>query len=231
MRLSIIIPVFNECRTLPVLISRIEAMQIEGTEKEIIFVDDGSTDGSREYLDSQKERYRVVFLGKNKGKGTAVRAGIEVASGDYVLIQDADLEYDPEDIPRLVSTAVKESLLVVYGSRILNPDNRRHSSALAYIGGRALTLVTNLLFGLQLTDEPTCYKLFDRALLASLPLKARRFEFCPEVTAKVARKGIKIKEIPIRYNPRTWAEGKKIRWPDFFHALWVLIRERFGASI
>lgn len=231
MKLSVIIPVYNERNTLPALLEKVEAVVLSGFEKEIILVDDGSVDGTRAWLEQYAKRpgsgVTVLFHDKNCGKGAALRTGFVKATGDWVIVQDADLEYDPNDYARLLDLAVRENRLVVFGSRLLEASNKRHASFAAYVGARTLTFLTNLLYGTRLTDEATCYKLFRRDLLNDLDLRCRRFEFCPEVTAKIARRGIDIKEVPIHYYPRSRSEGKKISYPDFFSAVWTLVRERF----
>ena len=236
MKLSIVIPVFNELASLGTLYDRIQQVVLKGVEKEVIFVDDGSTDGSRALLQQwlrpeenvNSKSLKVLFHVRNQGKGAALRTGFREATGDYVIVQDADLEYDPEDYQRLLDVMLGQNLKVVYGSRILESRNTKHSHLVSYLGARMLTVITNFLFGLNLTDEPTCYKMFQRELLQSLDLRCKRFEFCPEVTAKVAKRNIPIVEVPIRYYPRSWAQGKKIGWRDFFEALWTLIKERFS---
>ncbi len=155
-----------------------------------------------------------------------MRTGIALATGDWIIIQDADLEYDPEDYNPLLQWVIENNAKVVYGSRFLKPSNK-HSYLRFYLGGRLVTFVTNLLYGQHLTDEPTCYKFFDAQFLKSIPLKCQGFEFCPEVTAKVCKKGIKIHEIPINYYPRSIAEGKKINWKDGLEAIWTLLKYRF----
>jgi dolichol-phosphate mannosyltransferase len=221
-KLSIIIPMFNEAKTLPLILAKIQQVPIE---KEIIMVDDGSTDGTRELLRAleQQDNVRVIYQNQNLGKGAAIRAAIPFATGEATIIQDADLEYDPGDYQKLIEPFITDNTKVVYGSRFLNKENK-HSYIRYYLGGVVLSLLTNFLYSQKLTDEPTCYKVFDSQLLKSINLKCRKFEFCPEVTAKVAKRGILIKEIPVSYNPRSINEGKKIRWHDGLQAIWTLIK-------
>ncbi|MCK4813655.1 MAG: glycosyltransferase family 2 protein [Candidatus Marinimicrobia bacterium] len=225
MLLSVIIPAYNEKNTILEILNRIESVPID---KEIIIVDDGSTDGTRELLDQYKnsKNIRVFLHPENKGKGMAIRTAIPHCTGDIIIIQDADLEYDPFDYLKLVEPFKNPLVKVIYGSRFMNPENR-HSYFRFYIGGRLLSFITNLLYFQNLTDEPTCYKVFDANFLKSIPLQCEKFEFCPEVTAKVAKKGIKIKEVSINYYPRTLDEGKKITWKDGLQAIWVLFKYRF----
>ncbi|MFH1671769.1 MAG: glycosyltransferase family 2 protein [Candidatus Portnoybacteria bacterium] len=228
MVLSIIVPVFNEKNTIADILKKIEEVDLSslGFKKEIIIVDDYSTDGTREILKSLSGEYKIVYHSKNQGKGMAVQTGLKEATGDYVIVQDADLEYDPEDYKGLLKTALKEDAKVVYGSRLLHSkDNYSHRSF--YLGGLFLTWAANLIYGIKITDESTCYKLFETEFLKSLNLKARGFEFCPEVTAKTAKRGVKIYEVPIQYHPRHVKEGKKIKWKDGLVALWTLIKYKF----
>lgn len=229
MMLSIVIPCFNEKKSLPTLLEKINSVDLGVTKKEIIIVDDFSTDGTREWLQDleKKGEYKVVYHDHNRGKGAALLTGFTQVTGDMVLIQDADLEYDPQDYPALIEPIVKKEAQVVYGSRERNPANRRHSGILFYLGGLFLSGFTNLLYGSKLTDEATCYKVFETKLLLSLPLKCQRFEFCPEVTAKILKRKIPIKEVPVAYYPRTAKEGKKIRYVDGLEAIWTLIKYRF----
>jgi len=229
--LSIIIPVYNEKDTILQILKKINQVDFSNLnfEKEIILIDDKSTDGTRELIKNLEDSYTVLFNEKNSGKSSSLRRGIEAATGDWIIIQDADLEYDPADIYKLLELALRENAQVVYGSRTLNKDNqkRRYSGMVFAIGGLFVTWVTNLLYNTKITDEPTCYKLFKTDLLKSLPLKCQRFEFCPEVTARVAKKKIKIHELPINYYPRHKNEGKKINWRDGVEAIWTLIKYRF----
>lgn len=190
-------------------------------------VDDGSTDRTAEIARAASHPgLRVLRHSKNRGKGAAIRTGLEAASGEIVLIQDADLEYDPSDYEKLLAPIRAGQAQVVYGSRILRPDNGR-SYGRYYWGGRLLSWWTNLLFGSSITDEPAGYKVFQADLLRSLNLTCEGFEFCPEVTAKILRRNIPIVEVPIRYRPRSMEEGKKIRWPDGLKALWTLWKLRW----
>ena len=224
MLLSVLIPAYNEINSIDTLLEKIQAVPID---KEIIIVDDGSTDGTRERLDTFRSipNVKVVFHEKNQGKGAAIRTAILHMTGDIAIVQDADLEYEPQDYLALVKPIADGNEKVIYGSRFLKPENR-HSYFSFYLGGQVVTLLTNILYNQRLTDEPTCYKVFDAALLRSIPLDCMRFEFCPEVTAKVAKRGIRIKELPISYYPRSIAEGKKISWLDGIEAIWVLLKYR-----
>lgn len=229
MKLSIIIPVYNEVNTLQQIIQKVDSVAIQGCEKEIVIVDDCSTDGSGELLRSGKyDKAKILYHEKNMGKGSAIRTGLAAVTGDYVVIQDADLEYDPNDLNRMLEEMVKNDLPVLFGSRRLNKNNIQYSGMLYYFGGWILTIITNILYAQNLTDEPTCYKMFKTDLLKSMPLRCERFEFCPEVTALTALKKIKIKEIPIAYHPRHKKEGKKIKWFDEIEAIKVLIKYRLG---
>jgi dolichol-phosphate mannosyltransferase len=227
MVLSILIPVFNEKNTISEILKKINEVDLSvlGFNKEII-IDDGSTDGTREVLDKLADKYKIIYHGKNQGKGTAIRNGLSRVSGDYVIIQDADLEYDPEDYKKLLECALGNKAQVVYGSRLLNRHNE-FSYTSFYFGGIILNWLTNFIYGLKISDESTCYKRLKTEIIKSIPLKCRRFDFCPEVTAKVAKKGIKIYEVPINYYPRHKKEGKKIKWRDGLEAFWVLIKYRF----
>jgi glycosyltransferase involved in cell wall biosynthesis len=226
MKLSIVIPVYNERGTIEEVLRRIEEVAIPGVEKEVVLVDDGSTDGTREIIEGYRDRHTVVLHRGNFGKGAALRSGFARAAGDVILVQDADLEYFPEDYPALVAPIRDGEARVVYGSRRLRRENRQHSGFLFFLGGIYLTILTNLLYRTRITDEPTCYKVFEGSLLREIPLVCRRFEFCPEITAKVARRGIRIHEIPIRYAPRSVREGKKIGWRDAIEATWTLLKYR-----
>jgi dolichol-phosphate mannosyltransferase len=203
----------------------LQAIQASPVKKEIIIVDDGSTDGTREKLQTMPpmDGVTVVFHEQNCGKGAAIRTALAYARGEYVLIQDSDLEYDPQDYPALLRPLEAGKANVVYGVR---PD-RPERGLRFFLGAKLLTHLTNLLYAAGIHDEATCYKVVRRSLLSRLQLACRRFEFCPEVTAKLCRMGEKIEEVPIQYHPRSSVEGKKIRHSDGWQAIWTLIRYRF----
>lgn len=226
--LSVAVPVYNERETLLPILERILASPVP---MELILVDDGSTDGTRELLKERVEGrngVRVVYHERNQGKGAAIVTAIGHAHGDFLIVQDADLEYDPADYPRLLAPLRAGDADVVYGSRFLGkawPDGMKLANWLA---NRILTLTANVLFpGARITDEATCYKVFRMDILRRITLKSRRFDFCPEVTAKVLKRGVKIHELPIGYVARTGAQGKKIRWTDALDAFGTLVKYRF----
>jgi glycosyltransferase involved in cell wall biosynthesis len=224
-KLSIIVPVFNERNTVVEVVRRMRAVELP-VDREIVLVDDGSDDGTRAVLPQLGDStVRVVLHPANKGKGAAVRTALETITGDLVIIQDADLEYDPEDWPKLLAPVLKGRAQVVYGSRFTG--ERRNMLFLHWLGNRFLSLVTNVLYNTTLSDMETCYKLFDRRVLEDIDLRADRFEFEPEITAKVLRQKIRIYEVPISYAGREPEEGKKITWRDGFSALWTLVKYRF----
>ncbi len=224
-KLSVIVPVFDERNTVVEIVRRMRVVDLP-VELEIVIVDDGSTDGTRDVLRQLGDStVRVITHDANKGKGAAIRSGLAHVHGDLVLVQDADLEYDPEDWPKLLAPILRGKARVVYGSRFTG--ERRNMLFLHWVGNRFLSLVTNVLYNTTLSDMETCYKLFDRALLDSITLRAERFEFEPEVTAKILRRGIRIYEVPISYTGREFDEGKKITWRDGFVALWTLVKYRF----
>jgi glycosyltransferase involved in cell wall biosynthesis len=224
-KLSVIVPVYDERNTVVEIVRRMRAVELP-VELEIVVVDDGSTDGTRAVLQQLTDStVRVVLHEKNQGKGAAIRTGLAQVTGDLVLIQDADLEYDPEDWPKLLAPVLRGKAQVVYGSRFTG--ERRNMLFLHWIGNRFLSLVTNMLYNTTLSDMETCYKLFDRRVLADITLRSSRFDFEPEVTAKVLRRGIRIYEVPISYAGREFHEGKKITWRDGVVALWTLVKYRF----
>ncbi|RJQ33532.1 MAG: glycosyltransferase family 2 protein [Actinobacteria bacterium] len=228
MKLSIVIPVYNEQNTIKEVLEKIEAVKLQpDIEKEIIVVDDGSSDMTSEILKkfNDDKIYRIHNAVLNFGKGTATRIGIKYAKGDIILIQDADLEYDPNDYPALIAPIISNKAEIVYGSRFLGKtENMTKANLLA---NKILTFTANLLYRANISDEATCYKVFHKRALDDIELKCKRFEFCPEVTAKVRKKGYKIAEVPISYRARNTSEGKKIRWQDGFVAIWTLIKYRF----
>jgi glycosyltransferase involved in cell wall biosynthesis len=227
-KLSVIVPVFNERNTVVEVVRRMRAVELpDGIEREIIIIDDGSGDGTRDVLRQLGDStVRILVHEENRGKGAAVRTGLALATGDYVLIQDADLEYDPDDWPKLIAPVIRGRASVVYGSRFTG--ERRNMLLLHWIGNRVLSLVTNVLFNSTLSDMETCYKLVDRKLLADLRLRSDRFDIEPEITAKILKRGIRIYEVPISYMGREFDEGKKITWRDGFAALWTLVKFRLG---
>jgi glycosyltransferase involved in cell wall biosynthesis len=223
MKLSVVVPAYNEARSVTEVVGRLLALD---ADLEILAVDDGSTDRTWEALQQiDSPRLRLLRHPRNRGKGAAIRTALPAARGDYVVIQDADLEYDPRDILALLAEAERTGAVVVYGNRIHGEFSRSYQRY--YWGGRLVTLITNLLYGLGIHDEPVGYKLFRRDLLQALPLRCEGFEFCPEVTARVARAGHRIREVPISYAPRSFAQGKKITWKDGAIAVWTLLRLRF----
>ncbi len=225
MKLSIIIPCYNEKDTILQVLERVEKVPID---KEIIIVDDGSKDGTREILSrlkKEKPYLKIIFHKKNKGKGGAIKTGIEHAEGDYVIIQDADLEYFPEDYPKLLKPIEEKKAEVVYGSRLLEKSNPKGSLAY-YLGRYSINWVVNLLYGTKLTDSYTCYKVFPRELIKSFNIESRGFELEAELTSKTLLAGKKIYEVPIRYSPRSIEEGKKINWKDWFKGAWTFLKYR-----
>lgn len=227
MKLSIIIPVYNEEATLQEILQQVRSVDLSGIDKEILVVDDGSTDRSRAILEQEAEAgdLQVLFHSENRGKGAAVRTAIEQATGDLILIQDADLEYDPRDYPTLIRPIIEGRVTVVYGSRFLGP--RKAMLFWHMLGNKFLTLTTNILYNAILSDMETCYKCFRADVIQGIPLRSRRFEFEPEVTAKVLKRGHRIFEVPISYYGREYHEGKKITWRDAPVAFWTLIKYRF----
>jgi glycosyltransferase involved in cell wall biosynthesis len=227
-KISIIIPVYNEFRSLPLVLARVMAAPLPaGCEKEIIIVDDGSTDGTTQLLGEYRKAPFVVVHESvvNFGKGAAVRVGIAKATGDVILIQDGDLEYDPDEYPRILEPLVSGRADVVYGSRFRG--NLKNMKWANWLANKILTHSANLLYGAQITDEATAYKAFRADVLKRIRLRCLRFEFCPEVTGKLRRLGYRIHEVGISYNGRGVDDGKKIRWRDGVHALWTLLRYRF----
>jgi len=231
MKLSIIIPVFDENKTILEILERVVDLKIPNVQKEIIVVDDGSTDGTREKLKEVKN-VKVILHDRNRGKGAAVKTGIKEAHGDYIIIQDADLEYHPRQIAGLVAKLGKEST-VVYGTRLnrlphLNKEEKKHLFIWHYFGNRFLSLVTSVLYGQWITDMETCYKLFPKIAVEEMKISAKGFEFEPEITAKLLKRGYKIKEVSITATPRGYDEGKKLNTvKDGAKALWYLFKYRF----
>jgi|WetSurMetagenome_2_1015567.scaffolds.fasta_scaffold322750_1 dolichol-phosphate mannosyltransferase len=228
MVLSIIVPVYNEKNTILAILKKIDSVDLSefSCEKEIIIIDDCSSDGTTEILKNLGTKYKVIYHPKNSGKGSAIRTGLQYAFGDYVIIQDADLEYDPNDYKQILKCAVENGAEVVYGSRRLRHEKKFFHLSY-YLGGIFLNWATRVILGIDITDESTCYKFFKTEVIKSIPLYSKGFEFCPEITVKIAKRGIKIYEVPISYYPRSKKAGKKIEWRDGVRALWALIKYKF----
>lgn len=225
---SIIVPVYNEKTTLREILKKIEAVHLGEVRKEIIVIDDQSTDGTTQILEGipRTENLKILCHRKNQGKGAALRTGFEAASGDVYIVQDADLEYDPEEYPKLLKPILEGKADVVYGSRFLSGPHRAlffwH-----YYGNKFLTFLTNLVSDLCLTDMETCYKVFKKEVLNRITLTSNRFGFEPEFTVKAARQGFRFYEVPISYDGRGYGEGKKITWKDGVAAIYTIFRSRF----
>lgn len=224
--IDIIIPVYNEEKFLDAIIQKVEETDFCGLEKHIILVDDCSTDSSREIL-AKYNNYKIIYHEKNCGKGAAVRTGIKNSSSDIICIQDADLEYNPEDYQKLLPFIINNEAQVVYGSRLSDKKQKKSFLFLSYVANTFLTILTNILYNCKITDMETCYKAFRREILDGINLRAEKYDFEVELTAKIAKKGIKIKEVPISYNGRAWTEGKKVSAKDGIHAILALIYYRF----
>lgn len=229
--LSIVIPVFNEKKTINEIIKRVENVKIPKVKKEVIIVDDGSTDGTKEIL-KRINKHKILFHKKNAGKGSAVLTGIKHSIGTIIVIQDADLEYDPKEFRKLIVPILKKEYSVVYGSRLLGKKEKlfgKNKTLIPthYIGNKILSLCTRIIYFSQITDMETGYKMFRKEVIKNIKLKSRRFDLEPEITSKILRQGYKILEIPIKFNPRNFTEGKKITWKDGLIALCCLIKYRF----
>lgn len=222
MKISVVVPVYNERTTIEEIYENIKAVDID---KEIIFIDDGSTDGSREILQGLANEFtRIVFHDRNRGKGAALRSGFQHATGDIVIIQDADLEYDPAQYPRLIKPIIEGKADVVYGSRFVSGEYRRVLLFWHMVGNKLLTLLSNLFTNINLSDMETCYKVFRRDIIKKLTIEEDRFGFEPEITAKLAKLNLRFYEIGISYSGRTYSEGKKIGWKDGISAIRCIIK-------
>ena len=224
MKLSIVIPCYNESKTIENIVAAVKAAPVK--EKEIIIVDDCSTDGTRDIL---RERVasqvdKILYHETNQGKGAALRTGFQAATGDLVVVQDADLEYDPQEYPRLMDPIVRDKADVVFGSRFMGGEPHRVVYFWHCVGNRFLTLLSNMFTNINLTDMETCYKMFRREVIQSIKIEENRFGFEPEITAKVARGKFRVYEVGISYYGRTYAEGKKIGWRDGFRAIYAIVK-------
>lgn len=226
-KISIVIPVYNEKDTIKELLAKVEQANFSGLEKEIILVDDCSNDGTTDILKELSANYKVLFHEKNQGKGAAIRTAVKEATGDFVCIQDADLEYLPDDYDKLLPLLINDEADVVYGSRFKNKENLKNFILKNKIANKFLTLLTNILYGAEITDMETCYKAFKREFIQNITIKSNRFDFEPEITAKIMKKKARLKEVPISYCGRGHDEGKKINWKDGIHAILTLIKFRF----
>jgi glycosyltransferase involved in cell wall biosynthesis len=224
MNLSVVIPCYNECGTIEKIVAAVR--QAPYPDKEIIIVDDCSTDGTREILRDiiAPQVSSIIYQSVNQGKGAALRAGIRQATGDVIIIQDADLEYDPEEYPKVIKPILENKADVVYGSRFIGSEPHRVVYFWHRVGNGLLTLLSNMLTNLNLTDMETCYKAFRREIIQSIEIEENRFGFEPEITAKMARKGVRIYEVGISYYGRTYREGKKINWKDGVRALYCIVK-------
>jgi dolichol-phosphate mannosyltransferase len=227
--LSIVVPVFNEEKTVGKILEKLYKVDFGKIKTEVIVINDGSKDKTLTVLEKLKTLYpiKVVSYEDNRGKSYALCEGFKNIVGDVVTVQDGDLEYNPNDFVKMLDKMSENGVRVVYGSRRLNKTNVQYSGLSFFMGGLLLTYMVNILYGGHITDEPTCYKMFESKLLKSIKLESKRFEFCPEVTAKVLKQGINIHEVPISYHPRNAKEGKKIHVGDFFEAFFTLIKYRF----
>jgi len=232
MKLSILMPAYNEEATIAKIVDKIDKVDLAriGLTKELIIVDDGSKDRTVDIVNHLQKRYhyiRFIQHKKNKGKGGAIKTAIKHATGNIMIVQDADLEYDPQDYFKCVKPILEGKAKVVYGSRRIGESKRKYSGLSYFIGGVGITLFFNIIFFTHLTDEPTCYKTFRSDVIRKIKINGNRFDWEPEVTAKIVKRGIKIKEVPIHYYPRSEKEGKKIRWNDGFDAIWTILKYRF----
>ncbi len=226
-KVSILIPVYNEKQSLEKLLEKVEEAPFAGLEKEIILVDDCSTDGTKDILKNLESKYKVLYHDVNQGKGAALRTGFSAVTGDIAVIQDADLEYDPKDYDGVLKLILDDEADIAYGSRFLDLTQSKTVVKINFLANKMLTLMTNILFGAKLTDMETCYKAFKTEFLKGITIKSDRFDFEPEITAKMLKKKARLKEAPISYKGRTFEEGKKVTMADGIHAVIALIKYRF----
>lgn len=226
-KVTILIPVFNEVNTLKTILQKVDETSFCGLEKEIILIDDLSTDGSREMLKEMESKYKVLYHGKNMGKGAALRTGFKHVTGDITVIQDADLEYEPSDYEPLIQLILKDEADVVYGSRLLDGKPSPTFMLTHLLGNKFITAVANLIYRTKLTDMETCYKAFKTEVIKDIEIKSDGFDFEPEITAKLLKKGVRLIELPISYSAREYSEGKKVTWVDGIHAIWALVKFKF----
>lgn len=223
-KVSIIIPIYNEKKDLLELLNQVDSANFSGLEKEIILVDDFSTDGTREILKTLKDKYKIYYHDINKGKGAAIQTALNYVTGDYTVIQDADLEYSPDDYDKLLPLLINKEAEVVYGSRFLNKENNKNFMLKNKMANIFLTALTNVLYGSTISDMETCYKAFKTEIIKNIKINSNRFDFEPEITAKILKKKYILKEVAINYKGRSHQDGKKINYKDGFSAILTLIK-------
>lgn len=222
-KISIIIPTYNESATIREILKKVDDVDL-GMEKEVIIVDNNSTDNTREILESYGDKYKLIYQKKNMGMSNSIRKGLEASTGDLLMKQDADLEYDPQDIKKLMEPILDGKADAVYGSRFLKGDSHAAWNFRHLIGNKILTYLSNLMTNMYLTDMETCYKLYTREIYEKMVLKSNLFEFEPEITAQLAKNRAKVWEVSVNYYPRSYSEGKKVKWTDGVHAIWTIFK-------